>query len=761
MVDRAQFTERVITETIRPGGNTTTLVRDLFAGRSGVDIPPSAANPPTPLPEGFQQSQVARVNSEVSIPSFSLQTYTPGSDLAAGLQKNQVIYGRDGNDTLLGFDPFDNNPGNLQIDLFIGDIPILQPPNPRDWRDTFVLGDSKQPYYTDGGFNDFGIILDFNSSQDIIQLSGTRLDYRLAQSSLGTEIYYLPGRGESEFIGFLPFVYDLRLTGNYFQFEGLGSAPPSTAVIREAEQLGSPRFDITVGSATDPSGNVYTAGGTSASLGGSNAGATDGLLVKYDSDGNQKWIRQLGSSVADTAYAVTTDNAGNVFLTGVTAGNLAGTRQSSSTDAWIAKYDTNGNQQWVRQFGTDIINQAFDIETDDTGNVYVTGLTVKGEGGSGIPATDDYWVTKYDTNGNRIFFREFGSTVNPNGFNFDEAYGLAVNGDGSSYVSGWTLGNLGGTNAGLYDAFVAKQDTNGNQVWVRQFGTPTYEFSWDADSDTQGNVYATGWTLGNLGGTNAGQYDAWLVKYDTNGNQQWIRQFGGSGDDEAFGVQTGLDGSVYVTGYTDGSLEGSNAGSFDAWVAKYDSSGNRSWIQQFGTRDSDLGLGITIDDVSGSLYVTGTTESSLGAANAGTIDSWVAKLNAATGAIQNFAGTATGVPAGGTITGTSGNDRLVSSQGRDIITGAGGNDIFVYQSYTAGGDTITDFSRGDLIDVSGIFASPNYSSTTPFTEYIRVVPLGSSTAVQINPVGDSRDIFRTLVTLENFTASLTASDFVV
>ncbi|MGK7957790.1 MAG: Ig-like domain-containing protein [Crocosphaera sp.] len=114
------------------------------------------------------------------------------------------------------------------------------------------------------------------------------------------------------------------------------------------------------------------------------------------------------------------------------------------------------------------------------------------------------------------------------------------------------------------------------------------------------------------------------------------------------------------------------------------------------------------------------------------------------------------------LVGTSGNDIITGLLGADILTGNGGNDIFVYESYRDRTDTITDFETDDRIDLSEIFASAAYGSITPYESYVQLVQVGANTNLQINPVGDSRNIFRTLAVLENVTATdLNASHFIV
>lgn len=563
---------------------------------------------------------------------FSTQTYTPGSDLAVGFKPNQIIWGRSGNDTFLGLQPLTPEPGQSQIDIFIGDV-ALDDPALRQWSDTFILGDWTEAYYDNGnpdifGVNDFGLVADFNPNLDFIQLYGSANDYLLLDVGVGSALVQ---QQDSAFnvVGFLLGNSNLSLASNYFDFRG--TTPPSGPVFGQIQQLGSPEFDITPTTTADSLGNVYIAGGTTGSLGGTNNGESrDAVVAKYDNQGNQLWTKQLGTSVFDTIYGIDTDPQGNFYVVGITEGDLAGAKQGEASDAWVAKYDSEGNQLWIEQFGQNIIFQSFSIDVDGNGDVYLSGIDVKS---APEVVTDDFWISKFDTDGNQEWFTEFGTDNT-----FDESYDVTVSNDGSVYVTGWTLGDLAAENAGVYDAWLGRLDNDGEIDWLRQLGSSDYDWGWGVDTDSQGNVYATGFTLGSLGGENAGSYDAWLAKYDRQGNQQWIQQFGSAGDDTSFEINIDANDNIFLTGYTNGSLGGENAGSYDAWVAKYDTEGNQAWLQQYGTPEFDQGYGIT-SDPTGNLFITGTTQGSLGATNAGSFDSWLAKLNADSGSLENFGGT--------------------------------------------------------------------------------------------------------------------------
>lgn len=579
---------------------------------------------------------------------FSVQIYTPGSDFAVGFNQNQFISGRDGNEALLGLQP--ENPFQPQIDIFNGDLEIPELFGgegriPRSYRDRFILGDFQESYYDNGdgqifGLNDFGLISDFNPAQDIAQLNGTPADYQLLNVGFGQALLKQGPTGP-DVIGFFLGNTDLDLGGNYFQFEG--NTPPRGLIIRREQQFGTEGFELSASVATDPLGNVYAAGGTTRSLGAPNNGdSRDALVSKFDSQGNLLFPTQFGSSDFDTISGIDTDAAGNFYTAGVTEGTLEDPKESITSDGFLAKFDSNGAPQFIEQFarpagqGQSAIFQPQDIEVDDAGNSYISGLDVTSADEPGnVVGPDDPFVTKFDTNGDQQWFTPIIGSEN-----FDESYNVTVANDGSVYATGFTTGDFAQPNAGLYDVWLAKFDNlTGNEVFRRQLGSSDYEWSWGVDTDSQGNIYTTGWTLGTLdtlGGQNAGLYDAYFTKFSPDGTLQFVKQFGTAGDDQAFRININENDDIFLTGYTDNNLGGTNAGDFDAFVAKFDTNGNQLGITQFGTPKLDEAYSITSDN--GNVYVTGITEGSLGAANAGSVDGFVAKLDANTLALQDFTG---------------------------------------------------------------------------------------------------------------------------
>jgi hypothetical protein len=128
---------------------------------------------------------------------------------------------------------------------------------------------------------------------------------------------------------------------------------------------------------------------------------------------------------------------------------------------------------------------------------------------------------------------------------------------------------LAGTNQGYHDAWVAKYNSSGKLQWKQQLGTLIYDDSLGVATDSGGNVYISGFTDGPLAGTYKGDYDAWVAKYNSSGKLQWKQQLGSSVSDFSNGVTVDSSGNVYISGFTAGALAGTNKGGADAWVAKY------------------------------------------------------------------------------------------------------------------------------------------------------------------------------------------------
>jgi hypothetical protein len=393
----------------------------------------------------------------------------------------------------------------------------------------------------------------------------------------------------------------------------------TTGQIQWIRQFGTATTDEAFGIAVDASG-IYVAGRTRGTLPGQTSagpGFDDAFVRKYDAGGNEVWTRQFGSATTDEARGIAVDASG-IYVAGSAEGALPGQSSAGGFDAFVRKYDVSGTELWTRQFGTRGHDGAFGIAVDASG-IYVAGFTTETFPGQINPARFgfDAFVRKYDVSGSELWTRQFGTV------DADLAFGIAVDASGI-YVAGLAGDALPGqTGAGAGDAFVRKYDASGNEVWTRQFGSTSFDEALGIAVDASG-VYVAGRTFGTLPDS-AGADDAFVRKYDVSGTELWTRQFGSTLFDLAEGIAVDASG-IYVAGRTDGTLPGqTSAGGFDAFVRKYDASGNEVWTRQFGTASSDLAFGVAVD--ASGIYVAGFTDGALpGETSAGFSDAFVVKL---------------------------------------------------------------------------------------------------------------------------------------
>jgi Ca2+-binding RTX toxin-like protein len=785
-------------------------VQDLLSQVRPSEIPPSIANPPQSLiaPQAPVAGRVVRyykgslvpgglptlvTESDLDTsggfayppadPSVQYQVLTPGSDpVWANFSEFQILFGRRGNNVYYGYD-HSLNPAQtpVAIDVMLAKtdpVPLLVLSSmlgtyggnpPVAGNDRFILGDWRKSFYSNrlgGGLNDFAFIVNFNPNSDTIQLHGTALNYRfLVVEGLGTAIFDMSDTTstdpmDGDLVGVVFANYTLTPTSPQILYTG--NTPPPTGDFNRIQQLGSEGLDISTTTATDAWGNVYAAGLTSGSLFGAAQGDFDNWIVKFNSSGEQLWSQQVGSNKSDNILKLVTDSLGNFYVVGATQGDLANPLESSLQDAYVAKYDGNGTLLWQKQFGAAAFNGSSGIAVDSDNNLYISGITLTVDRRPRpdviIDAQDDFWVTKFNSDGEQIWYTQVGTPLDYPAI-WDEAYGVTVSkklddaNDPNSrpiYATGWTYGGLDGPNRGLgaYDAWLTKFNGDGSIAWIRQFGAPNpprnpevdgfdqenYEFSWSVDTDSEGNVYAFGWTQGNLVRPVDGLSDLFLVKYNAAGDLIWQKQFGTTGDDATFLGSLVIDDQdrLFIAGYTNGSFKPGqqNPGQYDAWVMSLDSNGEQRWVRQYGTPQLDYATKLSVDNL-GHVYLTGYTEGSFSQGNAGSIDAWILKLNADAGYAYNFNPESrqnrqviegdTGnnrlsvpLPAAGvtniinyeinaldgrdTLIGGIGDDLLQGGTGRDSLQGNKGEDILI-------GGSESDFLTGGLQSDQFVFGS--------------------------------------------------------
>ena len=385
-------------------------------------------------------------------------------------------------------------------------------------------------------------------------------------------------------------------------------ATPSIVWVR---QLGTAEQDESTGVAVDTAGNAFISGTTRGALGGPNLGLDDAFLSKYDSAGTLLWTRQFGLTSQDMSSGVAVDASGNAFISGWTS-------NKELRDSFLAKYDTTGTLLWSRQIGTTAGDAANAVTVDGAGNAFISGFT---EGSLAAPSNGkaDAFLAKYDTGGTLLWSRQIGT------MDTDTSSGVAVDAQGNAFISGYTSLNLGGPSAGGDDTFLAKYDAAGALLWTRQIGTSSDDRGNAVAVDAAGNAYVSGTTSGSLGGPHSGATDAFIAKYDPLGTLLWTRQLGTEFTEFLNGIAVNPAGNIVITGFTGGSLGGPIGGSWDSFLASFDPDGTLLWKFQMGTPVIDVSQGAFLDS-SGNAWISGYTSGSLGGANSGRLDAFVARI---------------------------------------------------------------------------------------------------------------------------------------
>jgi hypothetical protein len=387
---------------------------------------------------------------------------------------------------------------------------------------------------------------------------------------------------------------------------------------------------------------------------------TRSLLVKYNSLGVAQWAAKMECNANVNAYGLAIDSQGNVCVSGVYTGsnlttfNSNGTQGSkqllfsgSTSDAFLVKYDSSGFVQWNVRMSSIVGESLFCIGIDANDNIYMPIRVVNNTNGNIILYDNDNQpsltyatsttiqmtvIAKYNSGGYVQTANKLTSIVYDIAFDSTKTNFYVTGGASNTTIyniDGSTFGSLSGL--GNEDVFLVKYDTGCNPIWMTRYGGSVQEAGSALAVDTQDNVYMCGRYLSTviaynqpgtvssaLGGmTTIGSHDYFLVKYNSEGVAQWQTRLGGTGNDQGTlgtDVRLACDGSnnifmsgrfpsaeLYVQsvgGITAVTLvnAGAVSANFDAFMAKYDSSGTALWashVRANGTTETGSGVWAT------------------------------------------------------------------------------------------------------------------------------------------------------------------------
>jgi len=409
--------------------------------------------------------------------------------------------------------------------------------------------------------------------------------------------------------------------------------------------LGGSGYDNGYAVALDDEGNIYVTGYSSATWGdGEGTVATnpvrahttstqDAFVAKLDSSGALQWNTFLGGSGTDYGNAIAVDSDGNVYVAGSSdatwQGDSAPVRAyTSGYDAFVAKLDNDGALLWNTFLGGTDSDFGNGIAVDDSSIVSVTGTSRASWQGDYAPrrAYDegyDAFAARLKSDG----VLEWNTFLG--GWGGDEGKGIAVDGNGNSYVTGmsgydWPRDSTTQRPfSSGYDAFIAKLDNLGTLIWNTFLGGSGDDFGDAIALYDAGNLYVAGKSSATWQGTSAperaysGSNDVFAAKVDGSGALQWNTFLGSSTTDEGHGIAVDGSNNVYVAGNSYATWQGDSAPvraytlGLEAFAAKLGGDGSLMWNTFLGGDGHDQGWGIVVD-ASTNLHVAGISDAAWG-----------------------------------------------------------------------------------------------------------------------------------------------------
>jgi len=318
----------------------------------------------------------------------------------------------------------------------------------------------------------------------------------------------------------------------------------------------------------------------------------DSLYINWEQNQDEDFAKYIlyesWSSYMDNPDSIyVTDNRGDTTFT-VSGTDTVNNRyyQLIYEDIWGSQTPTDIEAgvpytRFLKTFGGEDEDVGYSVQQTSDGGYIVAGYTNSYGSGS-----YDVLLLKTDSDGNELWMQTFGEGYDDRGYSMQQTL------DGGFVIAGYTYS----FDSDSYDMFLVKTDSDGNQEWTKTYGGAGTDkgYSVQKTFDPDGFII-TGYTE-----TDSRGFDMFLVKTDSDGNQEWTKTYGGTGTDKGYSVQQTSDGGFIISGVTTAEY------GFDIRMVKTDPNGEEEWNQVFGNTLNDIGF--SVDQTDGGFVVVGYTE---------------------------------------------------------------------------------------------------------------------------------------------------------